>query len=1011
MSAGLPDSGAGDEGAPVASQDAGGAGGAQDVHEQQKPESALLASTPGERMTAQAEIFCAADLSARKSCGMQCRLTMEVRERVNELDICPIAMETMVDPVRVVHEDEASRGSGAVPHVLSRSAAERWLLQDPGKRCPLCRSPVLRLESDDATEETLHGLITSLARERFYAGDNLAHKAVKLLDTKLFAAICRFLPMETAHDMLLQGNDDNITPLGLLESMHAPSQAKAFLQGLPQRNESGGAPKLLYSPKSAVHGGSQIWCHEQPVFEGSLIHGRDGSVYVTFYVAEVPNANGRRTNAGLDQHAGAADVYATIPSTSNARGQAGTSRRPDGSGLDQRTGFAERVPGNRPLGATLPGMGVGVRAQDDGASVADSVHGQALAHGSSSASDGAERIDGDMLGREGRSIAGGPMVTNTSSGEAGVAWDAPSAHASGQDRQGFDSISQVSTFSRHGADGGSPPTSRAGNGAVPGQVSRRAATILEGAEESTSNEERLGGELGRSFRGSDEAGDGQERRGRGQQVPSPQVRREQPHAVLATATSVPGAHERSQLRRPLEAFAPADRRPLEAVANSRNFAPRDVGPFDPALEEYLRIRLAGRSQLANPVRGPFLWGGAVLLRSWYEKQTRKSEVCVCPVMHFQVPRWDNEFDEEVFEPVICVSRGATPPKVFHGRTAARRGIWIGGIAHFDDFVVPGEPGAAALIIFDPEKSQWRLYGGASTEISIWACSEGAAPQPSGPSAATQGRYLVPTPWAGASASGPAEEVATAVGEEGIELNKLVMANVRLSPASSVTLTLEPVFVARRWSEIAGSMMPRAAPSLAQARRMRERVVLMVLRTSYGHATVIQLGAVLTDFIIGRGEACNLRFPDALSVSRSHCALTLREEGGSKPWLAVYDEGSLSGTQLQDKALGVGPQNAEPILQGDVLRLGAEVTVKIEAVSSVLRLDDSDGLAAFFEEVGETDTAQTLRQEPRVSEAIVSFSLTAGPSSSRWSASSGNRDSQPFDDFPGASFNNFNSDDF
>jgi len=135
--------------------------------------------------------------------------------------------------------------------------------------------------------------------------------------------------------------------------------------------------------------------------------------------------------------------------------------------------------------------------------------------------------------------------------------------------------------------------------------------------------------------------------------------------------------------------------------------------------------------------------------------------------------------------------------------------------------------------------------------------------------------------------------------------------------------------------------------------------------------------VLTDFSIGRGESCNLRFPEVLSVSRSHCLIELRDREGGGTRLVAYDDGSLVGTQLRATPLGVGREHAQDIEEGDTLRLGSDVTVRLQAVSDVLNLDDHDGLAEFFERVGERRTAQSLREEPRLTEKIVSSFLTAG----------------------------------
>jgi len=386
---------------------------------------------------------------------------------------------------------------------------------------------------------------------------------------------------------------------------------------------------------------------------------------------------------------------------------------------------------------------------------------------------------------------------------------------------------------------------------------------------------------------------------------------------------------------------------------------------------------------------------------------QRTELCVCPVLRFKMPNRDGGAgsDAEIFEPVICVQRGKLSPKVFHGRTAARRGIWIGGTAHFDDFTVHGEHGATALIVFDPQTSQWRLFPGTASDLCVMAVAEHAQGEEGG------GRALRRTITSEASASHDAlERVPVRVGPQGILLPKLLETTVRLRQhGPRLDLVLEPVYVARRWSEAAGVTMPDAATSFEEAQRLREQVVLIMFRSTVGMTALVQQGAVMTDLSIGRGEACNLRFSDVLSISRSHCMLTLddldAEDAGAEPRLVVYDEGSLSGTSLIDangmeREVGVGRRNAIKIEQGDSLRLGTEVTVRLTAVSRRLRLDDPDGLADFFDSVGEVGTAQTLRSEPRLSEAIVSFHLSAAPVNvgSGWPSSYEDRGSH-YDEIP------------
>jgi hypothetical protein len=231
----------------------------------------------------------------------------------------------------------------------------------------------------------------------------------------------------------------------------------------------------------------------------------------------------------------------------------------------------------------------------------------------------------------------------------------------------------------------------------------------------------------------------------------------------------------------------------------------------------------------------------------------------------------------------------------------------------------------------------------------------------------------------------------AVPPEGVALASDVQTVAQLL-SSGWEIGLEPGFVARRWSEEAlGVAMPVQPTTPAQAKAMRERLVLMVVTTwvrpgaplvqgsSPENAYVPKrfLSSIVSDCTIGRSEACNIRFQDVLSVSRSHCSLVLSDEdsqGGPK--VVVYDEGSLTGTQLRGRPLGVGRSQAEILNKGDTLKLGSDVTMSFPTISSVMRLDDHHALADFFEMVGDRHTANTISQEPRLTEMIVSESLSS-----------------------------------
>jgi hypothetical protein len=215
--------------------------------------------------------------SGYDSMSINCRKTCDVRAQLDQLEACPIQYDAMLDPVRLVHEDEEVR-VGA-PHVMNRKAAEKWFTQDTSRSCPLCRTRVRELRPEKNARDELDANISRLARETFQGGDNLLHKAVKLLDSGLFAAVGRFLPHQEVSRMLTKSNNDGHTPLKLLGLLHEPAQQIEFILDLPRVGGRLKSPLVVFCPRSAAQGGSPFWCSAKPIFMNSQFEGPGGGLF------------------------------------------------------------------------------------------------------------------------------------------------------------------------------------------------------------------------------------------------------------------------------------------------------------------------------------------------------------------------------------------------------------------------------------------------------------------------------------------------------------------------------------------------------------------------------------------------------------------------------------------------------------------------------------------------------------------------------------------------------------
>lgn len=303
----------------------------------------------------------------------------------------------------------------------------------------------------------------------------------------------------------------------------------------------------------------------------------------------------------------------------------------------------------------------------------------------------------------------------------------------------------------------------------------------------------------------------------------------------------------------------------------------------------------------------------------------------CPITEAMVGTAEpGSFDDEVFEPAIAVRSGHRE-ETFQGRVAAQRGVWIGGVKHFDDFVSTGIPGAAVVLIFDVSSNKWQLF-------------PGNAP--------------VKVQRGGEEFDLPCEGIAIDHGGE-LQLN-----------ISRWSFFCSTIFTSRRWSLAmdAASSFPASAVPLANSLRLRERLILIefeVLAPRPGgrRSRARQIGAVFCDFVIGRSPGSSLQVSGP--VSRAHCVLTL--SGDEQRELRAYDDGSLCGTWLKrsgrwgqeaEQLLGVGQEASTGVGEGHVLRLN-QTLVELKTVSPLLDASDNLGLAAFFERTGDREVSQTL----------------------------------------------------
>eukprot|EP00913_Durusdinium_trenchii_P002628 g2434.t1 len=145
--------------------------------------------------------------------------------------MCPIQMTPMLEPVRIIHEDEDVR-VGQPAHIMDLEAANRWLFESPDSeaRCPFCRGAVLQIQAERS--EDLNATLIAIAEKIYTNSEGVIHKAVRLRDARLLGTLSRLLPASRWRELLLQKNAEGKLPFELLPEMMQSEDCLANDQGL-----------------------------------------------------------------------------------------------------------------------------------------------------------------------------------------------------------------------------------------------------------------------------------------------------------------------------------------------------------------------------------------------------------------------------------------------------------------------------------------------------------------------------------------------------------------------------------------------------------------------------------------------------------------------------------------------------------------------------------------------------------------------------------------------------------
>ncbi|CAJ1373115.1 unnamed protein product [Effrenium voratum] len=225
--------------------------------------------------------------------------TTYLKQQLEDFDECPIQMTPMLEPVRVVHEDEDAR-MGQPAHIMDLEAAKRWLSESPAEaRCPFCRGRVLHVEAEPA--EQLKVTLRSLAEKTYTNSEGVAHKAVRLGDARLLTALGRLLPAAKWRDSLLRKNAQGKGPFELLAKQSNEEEICGFMNGLDvqqARDFKDFVPgAIVHSRLSArFANGCEVWSRQnvsdpKPIRPGDEALVLSGSVY--YLLSVLPGGDSR----------------------------------------------------------------------------------------------------------------------------------------------------------------------------------------------------------------------------------------------------------------------------------------------------------------------------------------------------------------------------------------------------------------------------------------------------------------------------------------------------------------------------------------------------------------------------------------------------------------------------------------------------------------------------------------------------------------------------------------------
>eukprot|EP00435_Cladocopium_sp_Y103_P021113 s4592_g5.t1 len=147
-------------------------------------------------------------------------------------------------------------------------AANRWLFEcEAEARCPFCRGVVLHIQAEPS--EQLNQILPLIAEKTYTNLESVVHKAVRLGDSRLLAALSRLLPADRWRDVLLRKSQQGKLPFELVpETLQSEEDISAFYQGLslhPASDFEDFQDVIVHSGLSARFAkGCEVWSRQDP---------------------------------------------------------------------------------------------------------------------------------------------------------------------------------------------------------------------------------------------------------------------------------------------------------------------------------------------------------------------------------------------------------------------------------------------------------------------------------------------------------------------------------------------------------------------------------------------------------------------------------------------------------------------------------------------------------------------------------------------------------------------------